>query len=74
VYGISRIDAGPQAIALSFGAGADSDFINRAVASSNGALSWRNKRLIWKRSSKMADKRLADSEKILKYLAKVELG
>jgi transcription-repair coupling factor (superfamily II helicase) len=71
-YGISRIDAGPQAIALSFGDGADRSLIERAVSGSDGALKRHNDRLVWTRSSATADERLAHAATFLRFLAKVE--
>jgi transcription-repair coupling factor (superfamily II helicase) len=67
--GVSRIDAGPQAIALTFTA-ADHDAIKRAIARSEGALAWRNDRLMWSRSSSSPEERLAHAGKLLRFLAK----
>jgi transcription-repair coupling factor (superfamily II helicase) len=72
LYRISRIDAGPQAIALSFGDDAGRDLVKRAVTGSNGALKWHKDRLIWSRSSDTADERLVNAAKLLRFLAKVE--
>jgi transcription-repair coupling factor (superfamily II helicase) len=71
-YRISRIDAGPQAIALSFHHDAHQNLLERAVAAAHGALNWHNNRLIWSRTSDTADERLINTEKLLRFLAKIE--
>lgn len=69
---VLRIDAGPQAIALSFTASADHGVIKRAIARSEGALAWRNDRLVWSRSSNSPEERLGNATKMLRFLAKAE--
>ena len=50
--GVARIEAGPQAIALTFRPGAgDEDSVKAAVASSDGMVEWKADRLIARRSS-----------------------
>ena len=70
--GIARIDAGPQAIALTFGDAADRRLIERAIVQSDGALSWRNDRLVWMRSSGSPEERLDHAIKLFRFLRKVE--
>ncbi|MCB5174422.1 DEAD/DEAH box helicase [Microvirga lenta] len=69
---VARIDAGPQAIALTFGDKADRNTIDRAIAKSNGALEWRNDRLVWTRSADSPEERLVQATKLLRFLARAE--
>jgi transcription-repair coupling factor (superfamily II helicase) len=70
LFAVSKIDAGPQAIALTFTDAADRDLIERAVARSNGALQWRNERLLWTRSAETSDERLANAGRLFQFLMK----
>jgi transcription-repair coupling factor (superfamily II helicase) len=69
---VARIDAGPQAIAVTVADGADKESIERAVARSEGALAWRNERLIWSRSTATAQERLDNALKLLRFLEKAQ--
>jgi transcription-repair coupling factor (superfamily II helicase) len=44
--------------------------IDRAIAQSNGALQWRNERLLWTRSAETSDERRANAEKVFQFLMK----
>lgn len=70
--GIARIDAGPQAIALSFRGEADRSFVERAIARSDGALARRKERLVWSKGSSSPEERLEQGSKLLRFLAKTE--
>jgi transcription-repair coupling factor (superfamily II helicase) len=69
--GIARIDAGPQALAVAF---ADEEksrsLVERAVARSQGALERRNGRLVWTRTSRSEEERLALAGKLIRFLAR----
>jgi transcription-repair coupling factor (superfamily II helicase) len=67
---VLRLDAGPQAIALTFTAAADREAIRRAVTKSEGGLDWRSGRLVWTRSAASAEERLAHAAKLLRFLAR----
>jgi transcription-repair coupling factor (superfamily II helicase) len=69
-FAVSKLDAGPQAVALTFGDAADRALIDRAIAQSNGALQWRNERLLWTRSAETSDERRANAEKVFQFLMK----
>ena len=69
---VARIDAGPQAIAVTVADGADKGSIERAIARSEGALAWRNERLIWSRSTATAQERLDNALKLLRFLEKAQ--
>ncbi|RDI61938.1 transcription-repair coupling factor [Microvirga subterranea] len=69
---VARIDAGPQAIALSFTGEADRSSVERAVARSDGALEWRKDRLVWSKTSGSPEERLEQASKLLRFLAKAE--
>jgi transcription-repair coupling factor (superfamily II helicase) len=69
--GVSRIDAGPQALALSFRNEAKSrDRIRRAIRRAEGALAWRDGRLVWPKPSRDEAERLSLLRKLLRFLAK----
>ena len=72
VQGISRVDAGPQAIALTFAGAPEPDMVAHAIARSKGALAWRNDRLVWSRASDALGDRLANAAKLLRFLGKAE--
>ena len=69
---VARINAGPQAIALSFTGEADRSSAERAVARSDGALAWRKDRLVWSKTSGSPEERLEQASKLLRFLAKAE--
>jgi transcription-repair coupling factor (superfamily II helicase) len=69
---VGRIDAGPQAVALTFTELRGPAWIETAVARSNGALAWRNGRLVWKHAAETPEDRLAAAERLFGFLAKVE--
>ncbi len=69
---VARIDAGPQAIALSFTGEAGRSSAERAVARSDGALAWRKDRLVWSKASGSPEERLDQASKLLRFLAKAE--
>lgn len=71
LYGISRVDAGPQAVALSFKT-PDKPMIERVIAGSKGVLEYRNDRLIWKQPSGTPHERLTNATQVLKFLAKAD--
>jgi transcription-repair coupling factor (superfamily II helicase) len=69
--GIARIDAGPQAVAVTFREGAaERPGIARAVAASDGVLSWREERLIYPKGSEVPGERRALVRKLLGFLLK----
>jgi transcription-repair coupling factor (superfamily II helicase) len=72
--GIARIDAGPQAIALTFRDEADRGLAERAIARSEGALSWRNDRLVWTWSAQDGEERIRDVRKMFRFLQSVARG
>jgi transcription-repair coupling factor (superfamily II helicase) len=71
-YGVARVDAGPQAVALTFREGTDRALIDRAVAASDGAFEERQGRLVWTRSGATDEERLANAVRLFRFLAKVE--
>jgi len=67
--GIARIDAGPQAIALSFRPGAAERLpIEQAIKDSKGELRWKGERLILARSIETAEERLKPILELLSRL------
>jgi transcription-repair coupling factor (superfamily II helicase) len=66
--GIARVDAGPQAIAVSFRNGADHRLVERAIERSQGALAWRQDRLVWTWSAEEGEDRIGDVRKMLRFL------
>jgi len=68
--GIARIDAGPQAIALSFRSGAAERLpIDQAMEASRGELRWSGERLILDRSIDSAEERLRSILELLSRFA-----
>jgi transcription-repair coupling factor (superfamily II helicase) len=56
---VARVDAGPQAIAITFRADRQDDpSVTRAVEASKGALAWREDRLVWSKSGDDEGERL----------------
>ncbi|HEX2137614.1 MAG TPA: DEAD/DEAH box helicase [Microvirga sp.] len=70
-FGVSRIDAGPQAVALTFRTDRDRAAANRAVERSQGALAWRNERLVWTWSSEGEEERIRNVAKVFRFLRQV---
>jgi transcription-repair coupling factor (superfamily II helicase) len=70
-FGVARVDAGPQAIALTFRDGTDRAPADRAVERSRGALAWRNARLVWAWSTDDEGDRIRDVEKMFRFLRSV---
>ncbi|HEV2557322.1 MAG TPA: DEAD/DEAH box helicase [Microvirga sp.] len=70
-FRVARIDAGPQAVALTFREEVKDDLPARAVDASKGALAWRNGRLVWARSSETEKERLALVSKMFRFLDQV---
>jgi transcription-repair coupling factor (superfamily II helicase) len=69
--GISRIDAGPQAIALTFRPGsAEKLSLQRKIDASQGMLHWSKERLVFSVSSEQAEER---QKRILELLDSLEL-
>ena len=69
--GVSRIDSGPQAVALTFRDAAGSrQRILRAIRRSEGALEWRNDRLVWTKANRDEEERLNLVRKLLRFLGK----
>jgi len=68
---IARVDAGPQAIAVTFREGAERALADRAVERSEGALAWRNGRLVWTWSATNKGERLRDVAKMFRFLRSV---
>ena len=66
-----RVDAGPQAIAVTFRTDADRAAADRAVERSQGALAWRNDRLVWTWSSADEEERMRNVAKIFRFLRHV---
>jgi transcription-repair coupling factor (superfamily II helicase) len=67
--GISRVDAGPQAIALTFRTDARGDnTIERLIRASKGRLAWRDERLVYARETKDADERRRVTLKLINKL------
>jgi transcription-repair coupling factor (superfamily II helicase) len=69
--GVARIDAGPQAIALTFRHEIDGATVERMIERSRGALAWRNDRLVWTWSSADEDERIANVAKVFRFLRSV---
>jgi transcription-repair coupling factor (superfamily II helicase) len=67
---VSRIDAGPQAIALTFRADRSTDpAVTRLIERAKGALAWRGERLVWPKQHDDEDQRLNDISRLLRRLA-----
>ncbi|HEY8383813.1 MAG TPA: helicase-related protein [Microvirga sp.] len=66
--GVARVDAGPQAIALTFRGDGDRSFIEQVIGQSDGALAWRNERLVWSKASPDDATLLAQVTKLLGWL------
>jgi transcription-repair coupling factor (superfamily II helicase) len=69
--GIARIDAGPQAIALTFrpGAVAKMPTIEQVMQASRGELAWKGERLVWTRPSETESERQELVAELLEDLA-----
>jgi transcription-repair coupling factor (superfamily II helicase) len=68
---VARVDAGPQAIAITFRADRREDpSVTRAVEASNGALAWREDRLVWSKSGDAEGERLHNVSRLLRRLAR----
>jgi len=68
--GVARIDAGPQAIALSFRPGAAGRLpVEQAIEASEGELRWSGERLVLARSIERAEERLKSILELLSSLA-----
>jgi transcription-repair coupling factor (superfamily II helicase) len=70
-FDVARVDAGPQAIALTFRASFDRALADRAVERSKGALAWRNDRLVWAWTSADEDERVRNVTKMFRFLTSV---
>jgi transcription-repair coupling factor (superfamily II helicase) len=71
--GIVRVDAGPQAIALTFRVDVTADAaIQELIEASDGRLAWRGERLVYARETSSADERESVTVKLIAKLA--ELG
>ena len=67
---VARIDAGPQAIALTFRADRSTDSaVTRLIERAKGALDWRGERLVWPKQHDDEDQRLNDISRLLRRLA-----
>jgi transcription-repair coupling factor (superfamily II helicase) len=69
--GVARVDAGPQAIALTLRGTTDPVVAERAVARAEGALAWRNDRLVWTWSSEDKDGQARNVAKMFRFLRSV---
>jgi transcription-repair coupling factor (superfamily II helicase) len=70
--GIARVDAGPQAIALTFRADSSGDkAIRRLMAASKGRLAWRDERLVYARETQDAEERQRVTMKLIAKLAEL---
>jgi transcription-repair coupling factor (superfamily II helicase) len=66
-----RVDAGPQAIAVTFRTDRTGDpSIRRAVEAANGALAWRGGRLVWSKPGDHESERLRNVFRLLRRLAR----
>jgi len=69
---IARVDAGPQAIALTFRADVTGDkSIQRLTAASKGRLAWRDERLVYARETATSEERQRVTLKLINKLAEV---
>ncbi len=70
--GIARVDAGPQAIALTFRTDVTGDdAIGRLIAASGARLAWRDERLVYARETESAEERQDVMLKLIDKLAEV---
>jgi transcription-repair coupling factor (superfamily II helicase) len=68
--GIARVDAGPQAIAVTFRAHRSGDAaIGRLIEASDGRLAWRGDRLVYARETSSAEERESVTMKLIAKLA-----
>jgi transcription-repair coupling factor (superfamily II helicase) len=68
---VARVDAGPQAIAITFRTNRrDDPSVARAVEASNGALAWREDRLVWSKSGDNDGERLHNVSRLLRRLGR----
>ncbi|MDQ4136493.1 MAG: DEAD/DEAH box helicase, partial [Pseudomonadota bacterium] len=68
---VQRVDAGPQAIAVTFRTDRSADpSIRRAVEASKGALDWRGERLVWTKPAEDETERLRNVSRLLRRLAR----
>ncbi|MDQ4137112.1 MAG: DEAD/DEAH box helicase, partial [Pseudomonadota bacterium] len=71
--GVSRVDAGPQAIALTFRSDATADpGIQRLIEASGGRLDWRGERLVYARETGTAKEREVVTIKLIEKVAEVK--
>jgi transcription-repair coupling factor (superfamily II helicase) len=72
-FGMARFDAGPQAVAFTVRPDpATLELVDKAIGRSQGALDWRNERVVWSKSSADEEERLANVTKLFRFLAQVE--
>jgi transcription-repair coupling factor (superfamily II helicase) len=64
--GIMKVDAGPQAIALTFRAGAETSVFENA----DDRLSWRGGRLLFEQPTEQPEQRLREADRLLRLLSR----
>jgi transcription-repair coupling factor (superfamily II helicase) len=67
---VARVDAGPQAIALTFRRDRSADAaVARLIERAKGALEWRGERLVWPKQQEDEEQRLNDVSRLLRRLS-----